>query len=84
MQYPLDNIQAKDANVRAALSSIRMDGTPTGTRNNFEVAVAFFLPTDPVAKKQKNKRPAAEISAATGDRSPKELGAHKPGRFHWR
>ena len=80
VQYLLDNIQVEDANVRAALSSIRMDDTPTGMRNKFEAAVAFLLPTDPVAKKQKNKRTSAEISAATGDSAPKELGKHKSGR----
>ena len=78
VQYLLDNIQVDDSNVKAALSSIRMDDTPTGRRNNFESAVAFLLPTDPVTKKGKNKRPSAEISATTGN--PKSLGTHKPGR----
>ena len=80
VQYLLDNIQAEDPNVRAAISSIRMDDTPTGRRNNFESAVAFLLPTDPVAKKHKGKRPAAEISAATGEKDKRKLGDHKPGR----
>ena len=74
----MENIQVDDSNVKAALSSIRMDNTPTGRRNNFEAAVAFLLPTDPVAKKGKGKRPSAKISITTA--SPKELGTLKPGR----
>ena len=78
VQYLLDNIQADDSNVKAALSSIRMDDTPTGMRNNFEAAVAFLLPTDPVVKKGKGKRTNAEISAAAGD--AKQMGTLKAGR----
>ena len=78
VQYLLDNIQADDSNVKAALSSIRMNDTPTGMRNNFEAAVAFLLPTDPVPKKGKGKRANAEISATAGE--SKHLGTHKAGR----
>ena len=74
----MENIQVDDSNVKAALSSIRMDDTPAGRRNNFEAAVAFLLPTDPVAKKGKGKRPSAKTSAASGN--PKQIGTLKPGR----
>ena len=53
------------------MSHIRLDdtvdaaGTPTGKRNDFEGAVAFLLPTDPVKKKRGGKRPHAQISATT-------------------
>ena len=83
VQFLLDNIQAEDSNVKAALSSIRLDDTPNGMRNNFEAAVAFLLPTDPVEKKKsKSKRPIAEVSAADGEENPakKTIGTHKPGR----
>lgn len=71
--YLLDNIEVGDADVKAALAAIRSDDTPTGMRNNFEAAVAFLLPTDPVKKKgRKSKRNAAEISStqATGASGP--------------
>ena len=82
VQYLLDNIQVEDSNVKAALSSIRMDDTANGMRNNFELAVAFLLPTDPVEKKRaKSKRPIAEISAALAEDSRKQtLGTHKLAR----
>ena len=80
VQYLLENIQAEDSNVKAALSSIRLDDTPNGMRNNFESAAAFLLPTDPVEKKKsKNKRPIADVSSANADAPPKKLGVHKKG-----
>ena len=69
--YLLENIECNDKDVTAALSHIRLDdtvdatGTPTGKRNDFEGAVAFLLPTDPVKKKRGGKRPHAQISATT-------------------
>ena len=54
VRYLLDGIQCGDPDVKAALSSIRLDTTgPNAMRNNFELAVAFLLPVDPVAKKRK-------------------------------
>ena len=80
VQYLLDNIQVEDSNVKAALSSVRMDDTANGMRNNFEATVAFLLPTDPVDKKKSkgNKRHIAEVSAI--DAGGKGLGSHKSGR----
>jgi hypothetical protein len=60
--YLIDNIEVSDAEVRAAISSIKLDDSPTGLREDFERAVAFLLPLDPVAKKSKGKRAQAEIS----------------------
>ena len=81
VQFLLDNIQVEDSTVKAALSSIRMDDTPNGMRNNFEMAVTFLLPTDPVDKKKnRNKRPVAEVLATDADAPPpKKLGTHKSG-----
>ncbi len=68
VQFLLDNIQAEDSNVKAALLSICLDDTANGMRNNFKAAVSFLLLTDPVDKKRsKGKRPPAEVSAAEGD-----------------
>ena len=81
VQYLLDNIQVEDSNVKAALSSVRMDDTANGMRNNFEAAVAFLLPTDPVERKKArggNKRAIAEVSAI--DTGKKDIGSHKPAR----
>ena len=82
VQYLLENIQVEDATCRAALSSIRLDDTPTGTRNNFEAAVAFLLPTDPVEmKKTKSKRPLADVSAMTADEDSGELKVRNPSNL---
>jgi hypothetical protein len=83
VQFLLDNIQADNSNVKAALSSIRLDDTANGMRNNFEAAVSFLLPTDPVEKKKsKSKRPLAEVSAAEGEEQPgkKTICNHRAGR----
>ena len=66
-KWILDNVDCEDADVRAALSSIRMDDSPTGLRNDSEAAVAFLFPTDLVPNKRKDKRYVAEISATTED-----------------
>ena len=57
-----------------------MDDTANGMRNNFEAAVAFLLPTDPVDKKKSknSKRNIAEVSGV--DTGGKSLGSHKSGR----
>ena len=69
--YLLENIDCNDKDVTAALSHIRLDdtvdattNTPTGKRNDFEGAVAFLLPTDPIRKKRGGKRPHAHVSSA--------------------
>lgn len=65
--YLLENIEVSDPEVRAAISSIKLDDNAGGLRNDFERAVAFLLPVDPVAKKNqrgtKRGGAAAEISA---------------------
>ena len=70
VRYLLDNIQCGDADVKAALSSIRLDTAgPNAMRNNFEAAVAFLLPVDPVARKRKekgNRNGNATISSVGG------------------
>ena len=73
--YLLENIDCNDKNVTTALSHIRLDdtvdaaGNPSGLRNEFEGAVAFLLPTDPVKKKRGAKRTPAQISATSGTAS---------------
>ena len=77
--YLLDNIDTNDRDVSAAMSSIRLDdtvdptsGDPTGMRNDFEAAVAFLLPHDPVKKKRGAKRASVQISAATSVSDPND------------
>ncbi len=66
--YLIENIDCADKDVTTAVSRIRLDdttnaqGNPSGTHNDFERAVAFLLPTDPVRKKRREKRQAAQIS----------------------
>ena len=71
--YLIENIDCQDKDVTTAVSHVRLDdttdatGNPSGTRNDFERAVAFLLPMDPVGKKRRGgKRTAAQISSATG------------------
>ena len=64
--YLLDNIDCSDRDVVTALSHIRMDDGAAGMRSDFERAVAFLLPTDPVKKKRGgSKRNAGHISSTT-------------------
>lgn len=60
--YLLENIVNNDADLRAALASIRAD--LNGMRSNFERAVAFMLPVCPYAKhsKRNNNNNYAQIS----------------------
>ena len=63
----MDAIQSNDAALQAAVAAIR---TATGTYdmcNNFEDAVSYLLPYDPVAKKRNSvdKRGVSEISDTT-------------------
>ena len=60
----LENIDCADKDVTAAVSSIRLDDGPDGLRSDFERAVAFLAPTDPVTKNRKGKREHGEISSA--------------------
>ena len=77
--YLLENIENNDADLRAAVASIKMDDKPTGLRENFEKAVAILLPTDPVVKKKK-KRNRAEISSITNAPAPPRKKKRSKGR----
>ena len=77
--YLLENIKNNDADLRAAVASIKMDDKPTGLRENFEKAVAILLPTDPVVKKKK-KRTRAEISSVTNAPTPQRKKKRSKGR----
>ena len=62
--YLLDNITNSDADLRAALASIRAD--VNGMRDNFKAAVTFMLPVCPYTKHSKNRNSGnAMISDAT-------------------
>ena len=77
--YLLENIKNNDADLRAAVASIKMDDKPTGLRENFEKAVAILLPTDPVVKKKK-KRNRAEISSVTNAPAPPRKKKRSKGK----
>ena len=74
--YLLENIDCNDKDVTAALSHIRLSNGPNGMRDDFERAVAFLLPTDPVKKRGgRAKRNSAQISSTQG--SDGGAGANK-------
>ena len=50
--------------MRAALAAIKLQDP--GMITDFEQAVAFLLPVDPVTIKKRNKRALANILATTG------------------
>ena len=83
--YLLDAIQTSDAGLQAAMAQVNSDdANPNGKRNNFEAAVAYLLPYDPVAKKrnQATKRTAdeANVGDATADVGATDAGfGTKPG-----
>lgn len=95
--YLLDAIENTDAKLLAAIANInddKGDGTPAnpGKRNDFEAAVAYLLPNDPVDRKKKGagKRTGAEISSTEVGSfgSKKGIGMtgvhlrwHKPSEF---
>ena len=66
-----------DKDVTAAIAAIRLDNSAGGMRNDFERAVAFILPTDPVKKGR--KRDAATISAV-GARATQATGKRGRGK----
>ena len=53
VKWIIDNIYCEDSSVRAAISSIIMDGAPDGLRNDFKIAVALLFPTYMSPKKIK-------------------------------
>ena len=63
--YLIENINCNDKDVTTAVSHVRLSDGPGGMRGDFELAVAFLLPTDPVKRKKSGaKRGSAQISAA--------------------
>ena len=58
-----------NAPLQAAMANINDDTGPNGKRGDFEAAVAYLLPKDPVIRRKQdaNKRPAGEISDTTAD-----------------
>ena len=79
--YLLDNIQSRDANLAAAMGSIRIN--TNGMRQNFERAVAFLLPVCPYARNQaelKENRQVPTVGATT----LKNMSESKTGvDFRW-
>ena len=67
--YVLDAIESDDAPLQAAMANINDDTGPSGKRGDFEAAVAYLLPKDPVIRRKQdaNKRPSGEISDTTAD-----------------
>ena len=65
--YLINNIYCNDKDLSAALSSVSLDDNANGMINEFEKAVAFLLPTDPV--KNKKKRGHAQISYVSTPRT---------------
>ena len=68
--YILDAIETSDAELQAAMANVKSDTVVGGKRGDFEAAVAYLLPADPVAKskvaaQQSGKRAQAEISDTT-------------------
>ena len=65
--FLLDSIESSDAELQAAMASVKQDKQEGGMRNDFEKTVATLLPADPVAKKvtiSGNKRASVQISEA--------------------
>jgi hypothetical protein len=62
--YILDAIESDDAGLQAAMANIQDDTGDNGKRGDFEAAVAYMLPKDPVVKRkhQDGKRASGEIS----------------------
>lgn len=70
VRHLLEHIDTSDAQLQAAIASIRQNADVYGPRNDFEKAVALILPADPVARKKTsmgNKRPNGEISGVDGE-----------------
>lgn len=67
--FLLDAIENNDAPLQAVMANIADDTGATGKRNNFEDAVSYLLPKDPVARKRttQTKRTVAQISDTTAE-----------------
>ena len=76
--YLLQGIHCSDAELQAAMASIKADKADDGMRNNFEAAAAHLLPADPVARKRAaigTKRGSAQISDTTALDTVADIGA---------
>ena len=64
--YLLEAIETTDAELQATISGVRADKHPKEEWSDFENAVTFITPADPVARQLGNrKRNSAEISGVT-------------------
>ena len=59
VERALDAIKSKDPTLLAAIANFRQDDSPM---NNFERAVAYFIPACPVAPNRKPNKPTAHIA----------------------
>jgi hypothetical protein len=51
--YLLDGIECSDSTLQVVIAVLRKDTAPDGKMNDFELAAAFLLPNDPIAKRRK-------------------------------
>src|SRR5210317_2245002 len=65
--FLLDNIQTADANLSAAIASIKQNRDVVGPPYDFEEASAILQAADPVATRQSTKRTSAQISSTEAD-----------------
>ena len=79
VEYILENIKCNDKDVSAALSSVRLDDSVNGTRNQFKRAVAFLLPNEPV--RNKKNRGHAQISYVSTPRTPGRGKGKEKGKW---
>ena len=82
--YLIDNLLNNDSDLRAAIASIRVN--IDGMRSNFEAAVAFLLPVDPLVKHKEKLHKAPQISNVTlkgkaQSRTGVDLRWHTPDEY---
>ena len=80
--YFLDALESQQPPLLAAMANIEEDNGDTGKRNNFENAVAYILPKDPVLKRRStknNKRTQAQISDTNATGFGSKTGIGKTG-----
>ena len=65
--FLLNNIQTTDANLSAAIASIKQNRDPNGSQYKCEEALAILQAADPVASRQSTKRSSAQILSAETD-----------------
>ena len=80
--YLIDNIQNTDPDLRAAISSIRIN--TNGMRSDFESAVATLLPVCPYSKYRSNNNNTINRKANVSDTTLKGKSESKTGvEFRW-